>query len=1139
MTAHDHLLDPLTGALLREAFAGELAAVADHPVEASLSLLVIDLDHFKSINDAFGHLRGDQVLAEFGARARALVRESDRLVRYGGDEFVLLLPRTGPAQALLLAQRLIELIGATPFPGEPPLTITLSIGCASYPTDVSQASQLFALADQRLLTAKRAGRSRALAQDEQHEDQASFGRLIERESALAAGQRFLTDLAVARAGQLTIAGEPGSGRSALMAALVQAARLRGFAVIEVSGSAGLRSRHRGALTEARCSWPKDASGLSLASIPPAQRQMGLVIFADRLGDADPASVAELGNLLHARGDMVVGLVVTAPAPLRLGDAGLHAEIQLAPLSVRGMQLWLRGQLRWEPPPALMTWLADHSQGLPRRIAAAVALLKARQLLRKTAAGWELAPEFATLELPAIDQTPTDLPPLTDELIGRDAEMQRARAALAGGRLLTIVGPGGVGKTRLALQVAAELRDQYPDGVTFLPLAAVTDGEGMVQRMLALLSVPPLAGVAALRQLAHTLGGRAVLLVLDNLEQIAGVGEVVAELLAAAPQLRLIGTARARLDLPLEYVCELRGLDGAASTAALTLFRRQAVAAGAADPGEAPAVHAICAMVGGMPLGIKLAAAWAAIYALDEIAARIAAHASSAAEVSVLAGVFGYFWEQLSAEEVCAVAGLAIFQGGFRREDARAVSGISPLLLAALVDRAFLERGGGGRYALHPLLQQEAAARLWTDAANAALVARRHAYVFAGLAVRAGVALVGPEQVVWLARLAREQDNLRGALGWLMTHDPIAAVRVASDLAPFWRIRGHWNEGLDWLLRTIERLQSATDLALQPSVQPELKRAIGWAGTLAFEQAAYDQARDLLGERLALARVDADQAAIAATLATLGHIALIQGEFGLARLQLTEAIRLAREGSDLAVLLRGLNILGETDHREGRAAHALERYTEAHGLAQQLGDRRELADSLLGLGIIAVYHGDLEQAAAHYQACLALALAIGDRQREGESTGNLGEIAARRGDHVRAIELFTAAQAAFTQIDDQFSAALTLCFLGESAHALGDQLRAEAYVRQSLVLALRIGALPVVLMALGELAAMIQAERPTDALAVLRLVVSHAATHAVNRERARQRSLALAARLDLPPDEPTLSVSEALALLDASAVDSLG
>ena len=264
--------DPLTGvysrAMLNARLEEELerARRYEHP----FTLLLLDLDQFKSINDAFGHHRGDLVLIEFARRIEAGVRGSDSVFRYGGDEFVILLPNTDKEKGLSTAVRLLESVNAQPFTDEPPLSLTLSIGLASHPVDGVTAESLFDIADQRHQSAKRLGRNQVIAETLQEISGDVIdppSRLIERDMAQAAVHQFLNNLPETNRSVLQIAGPSGSGRTRLLVEIRKIAHLRGYAVLALDGWPAIKNRPWSALLAAAFDGP---SVRSSANTPPLE-----------------------------------------------------------------------------------------------------------------------------------------------------------------------------------------------------------------------------------------------------------------------------------------------------------------------------------------------------------------------------------------------------------------------------------------------------------------------------------------------------------------------------------------------------------------------------------------------------------------------------------------------------------------------------------------------------------------------------------------------------------------------------------------------------------------------------------------------------------------------------------------------------
>jgi diguanylate cyclase (GGDEF)-like protein len=1039
-------LDPLTGAHTRAVFQRRLQRELKHAqrAQAPLALMLIDLDHFKSINDAFGHSRGDQVLATFAQRVAALLRSGDQLFRYGGDEFVLLLPNTDRPRALIAAERVLEAMTAVLFAGEPPLALTLSIGLAALPEDGPTAEALFEHADQRLYQAKRQGRQRVIAGEGAPlpSELEAGARLLERERALGSLREFLEAWPAARRGLLGVTGPRGAGAARFLAEAAQAARLRGYTVLALIGSPARKARLFGALAEARLEGegPLDPQGVLAGSDEPgrevalpmrlrqflAQRaQAGLVITARGLADLDRGTLEVLTELWTAPELPAVALIYSGldeALPGRGFEAPLQAHAELTGLSPAGLRVWLRGRLQWEAPEDFCAWLHRQTGGLPGLLQRAVSYLIEQGGLRAVGEGWALDPNLAALPLrERLDQLldpPTNLPAAANLFVGRQAELRALKQRLAqpAERLVVLVGPGGIGKSRLALQAAAELRLQFADGVFVVPLAPVISGQFLVPAIAQALRLPFQGSAEPAAQLAAFLRDKRLLLVLENFELLPAAGRsgqaLINRLLEQAPQVRLLVTSRERLGLTGESVLELRGLpvppepaDGARAPAAAEAYSaaqlflqtaRRVAPDFALTAGNGAAVLRICQLVEGLPLGIELAAAWAALLDCHEIAAQIErnldfldpAPAGTPQPLQSARAVLDYFWGLLSSDEQRVMRQLSVFRGGFPREAAGAVAGASLFFLAALVDRAFLTRTPAGRYQPHELLRRYAADRLALDGGELAAAQARHAAYYAALAEQADPELTGARQSEWLERLEQENDNLRAALEWSLgmpeagaaVDQPAAAdqpavgdapaLRLALGLWRFWWVRGYLSEGRRWL---------ELALAQQPPGPPGRRaRAMQRLGILARGQGELALARQQLEASLSLFEDIGDRAGAGDVHNSLGLLALNQDDLVNARQSFERSLALERETGDRQRLAVSLNNLGGIALQQGDPAAARGLFTESLALRRAVGDQWGIANSLLNLSEAAYDQGAYAEALALCSESLLLRRELGDQ-----------------------------------------------------------------------------------------------------------------------------------------------------------------
>ena len=414
----------------------------------------------------------------------------------------------------------------------------------------------------------------------------------------------------------------------------------------------------------------------------------------------------------------------------------------------------------------------------------------------------------------------NLPAPRTSFVGRTAELDEIDRLLGDPdcRLLTLVGPGGAGKTRLALEAAARRVDRYPHGVHFVPLASVASPDLLAPALAESIQFAvdgAHSGFSAQEQLLDYLSERSTLLVLDNFEHLVEGSGFLSEVVERAPQVELLTTSRERLNVQSEWVFDVEGLglaeNGNGSASAVRLFverARQAVPGFALD--DAAEALRICRLVDGMPLGIELAASWVSVLSCAEIADEIEGSidflATSMRDVPErhrsLRAAIDQSWRLLTDEQRSAFSRLSVFRGSFDRQAAVAVTGADLRLLSELVAKSLLRRPDFGRFELHELLRQYAAEQLAASPAEEADARERHARHYAAMLLERRAALLGPELAVARDELRGELDNLRAAVEWILAHDDEhAALEVLEALNVFLWMHS-WFEAAE----TLERLE---------------------------------------------------------------------------------------------------------------------------------------------------------------------------------------------------------------------------------------------------------------------------------------------------------------------------------------------
>jgi predicted ATPase len=590
----------------------------------------------------------------------------------------------------------------------------------------------------------------------------------------------------------------------------------------------------------------------------------------------------------------------------------------------------------------------------------------------------------------------------------------------------------VGKTRLALAVAERLRSRFADGVVLVSLAPLRDPALVASAIAHALGVREEGHRPVEECLVAQLRARQLLLVLDNFEQVLAAAPLVAELLAACPQVTVLATSRAALHLrgehefpvlPLALPDPQAPFEGLAEVAAVALFldRAQALRPDfGLSPANAATVAAICRRLDGLPLAIELAAAWVKLLPpatlLRRLERRLPLLVGGARDLperqQTLRGAIAWSYNLLHAAEQALYRRLAVFAGGCGLETVEAVCGPSAeqagdLLgwLASLVDKNLLlhdaDEDGEPRFSMLETIREYGLERLGESGEEAAL-RRQHAAYYLRLAEAAEPALWGAEQGRWLARLEREHDNLRSALGWAReSGEGVLGLRLAGALWHFWLAQGALAEGRRWL----EAVLALPVGAEQAGLAPAWAKALSGAAILAAEQGAYGQAATLAEESLALCRRLGEEGRTAQALTILGNVALRQGEVGRAAALFEECLTLQRRLGNSRAVASLLNNLGLVAREQGDHARAATLLAESLALKRRLGDRAGTAISLLNLGQVALDRGEYGQARAQLEESRELLAALGERWSLAAALTNLGHAARGQGEDRRALAYY--------------------------------------------------------------------------------------------------------------------------------------
>ncbi|HET8651458.1 MAG TPA: adenylate/guanylate cyclase domain-containing protein [Gaiellaceae bacterium] len=599
-------------------------------------------------------------------------------------------------------------------------------------------------------------------------------------------------------------------------------------------------------------------------------------------------------------------------------------------------------------------------------------------------------------LRSLDQAriPADL----DPLLGRKRELGDLLRLLKSerARMVTLLGPGGIGKTRLATAAAQELVESYQDGVTFVDLAWIRDPA---------LLLPTLAEALAIEgDVLAEVGTRKQLLVLDNLEQVIDAAPDIGRLLVAGPGLAILATSREPLRIAGEREFRLRPLSEAP---AVELFRQRAQAARYDFEADYHQLAAICARLDNLPLAIELAAARIKVLTPEELFSRLeqrlpvltGAKRGAPPRQQTLRATIAWSHELLTPEERRLFADLAVFRGGWTTDAAEAVCNADLDLLTSLVDK-HLVREDGTRFGMLDTIREFAVEQLGMS--DIAALRRRHAEFYARLAETASPYLRGPGRE-WLDRVEAEHDNFRAVLAWSLGEGDLElGLRVAEWLRPFWHVRAHHAEAIRWL----ERALPAVDALVSPSARAG---ALNSLGTLLFFQEEFDRAAEALEESLAIYRAAGDLPCVLDVVNSLGNVTWALGDKRRTSKLRDEALTLARQLRDAYGIGRTLHYIGEEARDSGARLRARRAFEESIDVMRGLGDDSFVFASFHGLGDLDLDARDYDAAEKSYCESLSGATSFGIPRLVVSTLAGLASVAAGKGQLHRAGRLWGAVE----------------------------------------------------------------------------------------------------------------------------------
>ncbi len=645
-------------------------------------------------------------------------------------------------------------------------------------------------------------------------------------------------------------------------------------------------------------------------------------------------------------------------------------------------------------------------------------------------------------LRSLDSTPNNLPLQLTSFIGREREIAAIRAHLDKTRLLTLTGSGGCGKTRLALHMAAEVLDTYPDGVWLVELAALADQELLPQTVAVVLGLREEPGRPFTQTLTDFLKSRRLLLVLDNAEHLlAACAKLAGAVLSQCPQVVLLVSSREGLGIAGEVTFRVPSLslpDPARDISPESLLPFESVRlfierAQSHSPQfaislrNAPALASVCCRLDGIPLALELAAARIRSMSLEEINKRLdqrfrlltGGSRTALPRQQTLRWLIDWSYDLLQPAEQALLCRLAIFAGGWTLEAAEQVcmgDGVDSVdmldLHASLADKSLVmaeERGGTMRYRLLETVRQYARDRLF-ESGQGESWRDRHLNHFLSLAEEAEPKLTGADQQAWLDRLDVEHDNLRAAMTWSSSSDDSVdrQLRLAGAFWRFWSVRGYMVEG---------RARLAELMASSSSDRAAHAKALNGAGVLAWQQGDYPAAKAHYEECLALRRVLGDRRGVSASLNNLGAVAQSRGESLAAKSLYEESLVLKRELGDRRGIASSLSNLASVTFDLGDYATGRTLSEESLEIFRALGDRQSISASLTNMGLMATHLRDFSSAKALFEESFAIRRELGDQWGIAASLNDLGHVACEQGDLAGACDLHERSMTMYRELGD--------------------------------------------------------------------------------------------------------------------------
>ncbi|KNY28461.1 diguanylate cyclase [Pseudobacteroides cellulosolvens] len=1098
--------DPLTGAFNRSLMDERLLRELEWADKCglSLSLCFIDVDYFKNINDIYGHAFGDNVLIKVVHSIEESIRKSDLLFRYGGDEFVVILINTNKEEACFVAEKMLFNVKSLKIREDCEINISLSIGVAAYPEDGLSPEEIIKNADNMCYEAKHRGRGQVVSIISNNikeillDKEAS--RLIERDDQIRKVRMFLSKLREEGRGVLSIIGSPGSGKTSFVKKIDEIAAMQNFEVITLNAARELKVKAYGVLLECdEVSFSDKISGTAgieraLKECVSTGKKDGLIIIVDDLAYLDHATLNLLRYLLLGKNNnMVIGVVYTSEVNSYVNfvnfDIPLFDIVNLNSISFAGVRIFIRSILLWEPSEEFLDWIYQKTKGLPKKLKELVTYLIENGMLNKKGEHeWILDDSYKNINddnnsFLSFRIPPNNIPAEVNEFIGRGSELDEIKNMLETNRLITLLGPGGIGKSRLAIQVAYSELTSYEGGVYFVNLSSIVKSDLVLTAIAKVLKVIEKPGVDTIESIKEFLKGKHTLIILDNFEQLINVAYLVEELLTSEPAIHFVVTSRVVLDIDGEKVYNLEPMEipelgkklsleqlAQNNSVALFIARAQAVQSDfVLSEDNVSRVAELCSRLEGIPLAIELAAANMGQLSLDEMIEqsrkRLKWLSGGMRDLperhATLRKTIEWSYSLLNENERKFFVCLGLFSGEFTAEavdkivdrEFIGVINIKDALVSisnkSLLKYLYIENDNEIYYTMLETIR-EYAEEMLKNSGIIDGIEKRYISYYLYLVENAEKEYSGPKQYLWLRKIEKSYLNIYAAMELsLVQKDVETEVRMAGALGSFWEIRGRLNEGKTCIEGILKRYGNSSDTI-------NLVKVYRWAGRLLLLYGDRIGAEKSLNEGLELAIENGDKYEEASIIYAIGLMLYGANYESMQYYLWNISLGFFREIGNKAGIAQVLIELANIYYYSGNYIKSDKFSKEAYQLYKDMEDEIGMGRAIHKMGQVARSKGDFKKSEELFLEYYEICQKNDNRAGLMDSLISLAELARSQRQYDLAREYYVKNIEISREIGYQYMTAFSIKDLGEVARFQGNFDEAKKLYHESMVILDKIG-----------------------------------------------------------------------------------